>query len=142
MKIRMRRMKTGSPNTVMFQIPDNAIEWYKSLVKRGNAMGDWYDVTIALPKRTRSTGYKSQNHHLNGHCTQIAVQTGNEFDYVKMWVKCRAIDMGYPFETLKTGDRFPRSESLASVGDCAILIESAHMLAAELGIDLVESDDE
>ena len=141
MKIRMRRMKTGSHNSVMFSIPENAVEWYTKLVRKGVAMGDWYDVAITLPKRTRSTGEKSQSHHFNGHCQQIAMETGNEFDHVKMWCKMKAIDMGYPFETLPTGDRFPQSEAIASVGDCVILIETAHMVAADLGITLIESED-
>lgn len=140
MKIRMRRLKTGQRNHAMFEIPEPALEWYHKLIVKGNAMGDWYDVTIALPKRTRSTGDKSQSHHFNGHCQQIAMETGNEFDAVKMWCKYKAIDMGYPFQTLATGDRFPQSESIASVGDCVLLIESAHMLAADLDIRLVENE--
>lgn len=93
MKIRMRRLKTGPKNHAMFEIPESALEWYHKLIGKGNAMGDWYDVTIALPKRTRSTG-----------------------------------------------DRFPQSESIASVGDCVLLIESAHLLAADLDIRLVENE--
>jgi len=67
------------------------------------------------------------------------METGNDFDTVKIWIKTEAMGQGYPFETFK-GRTVPQSESKASVAECAILIEVAHRLAAELGIKLVEAE--
>lgn len=89
-------------------------------------------------RRTRTTGENSQNHHLNGHIQQIVTETGQPFDDVKLAVKFRACDMGYPFKTMSTGDRIPRSEPESSVVECGLLIEAAHIIAAELGINLYE----
>lgn len=103
-------------------------------------------VTIETPRKPRTTGENSQNHHVNGHIQQIAEQTGNAFDVVKLEVKCRAVGMGYPIATREDGtmvtDIHGRpagiSESESSAAECAVLIEAAHMLAAELGIILQE----
>ena len=48
-----------------------------------------------VPKR-RSTGPLSQNHHFNGHCAQVARETGNDFEDVKLGIKARAIKRGFP----------------------------------------------
>ena len=95
---------------------------------------------IAPPRKLRSTGERSQNHHLNGHIQQICVETGNDFAAVKAVVKQMAVSMGYPFRTFR-GMVVPYSESEASVQECAILIEAVHMLAAELGINLKETEE-
>ena len=96
-------------------------------------------ITINKERKPRTTGEYSQNHHLNGHIQQIAVETGNDFSAVKAVVKQMAVSMGYPFRTLK-GMVIPYSESEASTVECAILIEAAHMLAAEQGIILRETE--
>jgi hypothetical protein len=87
----------------------------------------------------RSTGPHSQSAHFNGHVQTIAVSTGNDFGTVKMWIKTEAISQGYPFETFR-GVAVPQSEALSSVAECAILIDVAHRLAAELNIKLVENE--
>jgi len=138
MKLRLHRIRTDSSHILSLDIPDEYQNWYAMLVRKGAKIGDWYDVDIALPRRHRTTGDKSQNHRLNGFIQQICVDTGNEFDMVKMLVKMRAISRGYPFVTLKTGDRFPKSESESSVQECAMLIEEVEQMAAEEGIALIE----
>ena len=116
--------------------------WEKSLEKHNG----YATVTIELPKRPRSTGYKSQNHHFNGDCQTIATETGNSFADVKKYVKQKAIDRGYPMLLDDSGnvklDLFGNvqgiSESDASVEECSLLIETAHQVAAEMGIVLDE----
>ena len=98
-------------------------------------------VTITRPFRARTTGEKSQNHAINGWCQQIAMETGNDFQAVKMYVKTRAIAQGYPFRTLPNGEPWPISESDSSTEQCAILIDVAHQVAAEWGVALIESED-
>ena len=95
-------------------------------------------VTLQPPKRPRTTGADSQNHHLNGHIMQICAETGNDYDAVKDAVKMLAVStMGYPYKTIG-GQIVPQRERDASVDECALLIEAAHVLAADLGIILQE----
>ena len=104
------------------------------------AQKDSLTIKIAPPRKLRSTGERSQNHHLNGHIQQICVETGNDFAAVKAVVKQMAVSMGYPFRTFR-GMVVPYSKAEASVQECAILIEAVHMLAAELGINLKETEE-
>lgn len=85
----------------------------------------------------RSTGPQSQNAHVNGHVQQISMATGQDFATVKAMVKIAAVDMGYPFVTYR-GQAIPKSEAEATIPECALLIDAAHMIAAELGIKLRE----
>ena len=99
---------------------------------------DYVLVTLQPPKRPRTTGQDSQNHHLNGHIMQICAETGNDYDAVKDAVKMLAVStMGYPYKTIG-GQIVPQRERDASVDECALLIEAAHVLAAELSIILQE----
>ena len=137
MKIRMKRI----PGGVNFEPPEDAKQYLVKLFDRGAKKGDVYDVEISLPRKIRSTGTNSQNAHFNGHCQQIAIETGNDFDDVKLGIKFRACDMGYPCKMTKSGDRIPQSESKSSTTECAILIEAAHVVAAELDIRLKEYEE-
>lgn len=100
--------------------------------------GDYVLVTMQPPKRPRTTGEGSQNHHLNGHILQICNETGNDYDSVKDAIKMIAVEnMGYPYKTI--GKRIvPLRERESSTDECAKLIEAAHLLAADLGIILQE----
>ena len=100
--------------------------------------GDYVLVTMQPPKRPRTTGKDSQNHHLNGHIMQICAETGNDYDAVKDAVKMLAVStMGYPYKTIG-GQIVPQRERDASTDECALLIEAAHVLAADLGVILQE----
>lgn len=95
-------------------------------------------VTLQPPKRPRTTGESSQNHHLNGHILQICNETGNDYDSVKDAIKMFAVEvMGYPYKTI-AGRVVPQRERECSTVECALLIEAAHVLAADLGIILQE----
>ena len=95
-------------------------------------------ITLQPPKRPRTTGPESQNHHLNGHIMQICAETGNDYETVKAAVKTLAVEaMGYPYKTIG-GQIVPQRERDASTDECAKLIEAAHVLAADLGIILQE----
>ena len=108
--------------------------------------GGFVSITIETPKKPRTTGDKSQSHHLNGHIQQIAEETGMPFEAVKLEVKHRGVSMGYPMLLKKNGevklDIWGRvmgiSEADSSTKDCAILIEVTHILAAEIGMILKE----
>jgi len=110
----------------------------RELVKCRDKHNDYVLVTIQPPKRPRTTGDGSQNHHLNGHIMQICAETGNDYDAVKNAVKMLAVEqMGYPYTDFH-GVITPKGESESSTDECAKLIEAAHILAADLGIILKE----
>lgn len=110
----------------------------RELRKCRDKHNDYVLVTLQPPKRPRTTGKDSQNHHLNGHIMQICAETGNDYDAVKDAIKMLAVStMGYPYKTIG-GQIVPQRERDASVDECALLIEAAHVLAADLGIILQE----
>ena len=99
---------------------------------------DYVLVTLQSPKKPRTTGEGSQNHHLNGHIMQICNETQNSYSAVKDEIKRIATEeMGYPYEEIN-GHIHPKGESDSSTDECALLIEAAHVLAADLGIILQE----
>lgn len=96
-------------------------------------------VTLQPPKRPRTTGEHSQNHHLNGHIMQICNETGNSYDAIKYCVKMLAVEeMSYPYEIID-GHIWPKGESESSTDECNLLIEAAHVWAAHHGIILIEA---
>ena len=95
-------------------------------------------VKIGYPRKPRTTGDKSQNHHLNGHIQQICQETGDEFDDVKMEIKRRAIKRGYPTRTDSFRNVIAESEGNASTVECGYLIEEAHDVAAFCNVKLRE----
>lgn len=108
------------------------------LTKCRDKYNDYVLVTMQPPKKPRTTGEGSQNHHLNGHIMQICNETQNSFNAVKNEVKRIAVEeMGYPYEEIN-GHIYPKGESDSSTDECALLIEAAHVLAADLGIILQE----
>ena len=110
----------------------------RELRKCRDKHNDYVLVTMQPPKKPRTTGKESQNHHLNGHIMQICAETGNDYDAVKDAVKMLAAStMGYPYKTIG-GQIVPQRERDASVDECALLIEAAHILAAQLSIILQE----
>ena len=103
--------------------------------KQGLREGQFVRLTAEIWRKKRSTGPWSQNHHFFGHCQQISESTGQDMPTVKAMAKIQAVDMGYPFITYK--DRIiPQSEADCSTVESTLLIEAAHMIAADLGIIL------
>ena len=110
----------------------------RELEKCRDKNNDYVLVTLQPPKRPRTTGEGSQNHHLNGHIMQICNETGNDYDTIKYCVKMMAVEqMGYPYKTI-AGHILPQPESQSSTDECAKLIEAAHVFAAQLSIILQE----
>ena len=101
----------------------------------------YYRIRIDRPRKARTTGDRSQNHHINGHCQQIAIETGNNFETVKTYCKEQAISEGYPYDEFG-GKMIPYSETRIDTVQAGVLIETIHRLAAELGIVLEEYPDE
>lgn len=99
---------------------------------------DYVQMTLKPPFSPRTTGPKSQNHHLNGHIMQICNATQNSYEAIKYCVKMLAVEeMGYPYEIID-GHIWPKGESDCDTAECAKLIEAAHVWAAHHGIILRE----
>ena len=110
----------------------------RELTKCRDKHNDYVLVTIQPPKKPRTTGDGSQNHHLNGHIMQICNVTGNSYEAIKYCVKMLAVEeMGYPYEIID-GHVWPKEERKSSTDECAKLIEAAHVWAAHHGIILKE----
>jgi hypothetical protein len=94
------------------------------------------------PRKGRSTGPFSANHHLNGHVAQIARATGNDYEDVKIGIKARAIKRGFPEPRIRrAGGRIYevwKSEADCDTVECSMLIDECHQVAAELNIRLIE----
>lgn len=124
-----------------FNLPDDAfvLATIKKLLTTCQAKDDDYVyLTLQRPKRARTTGAYSQNHHLNGHIMQICMHTGADYDAVKNKIKMIAVEMmGYPYTDF-CGVITPKPESESSTEECAKLIEASHILAADLEIILRE----
>ena len=143
---RIQRIKTGKRLVVSFEIPANREAEYAALILKGQP-SDKYDVTISTLRKKRSTGWKSQNHRVNGHCMQIANETGQPFDDVKLFVKRQAIARGLPLMvrpngdivySLSDGEPLPMSEADMDTVQCGYVIDEINILAGELGIILQE----
>ena len=100
--------------------------------------GRMYRVEMKEMRAGRSTGWQSQNHHINGHIQQLCEETGNSFSTVKEYMKEQAIDMGYPTETLPDGTVRPKSEAVIDTVQAGYLIDIIHRFAAEWGYILRE----
>ena len=147
MKLEIRqtkRIKTGSPDVFSCEIPARYVEVYKSIIR---ANPEQVSVTIGPAKKHRSTGPNSANAHFNGHVQQIAMQTRNTFEDVKLYVKRQAFAQGLPFlkrsdgsvvMSLSDGQPLPISESDMDNLQCGWCIDQCHILAADHGIVLVE----
>jgi len=110
----------------------------RELRKCRDKHNDYVLVTIQPPRKPRTTGEHSQNHHLNGHIMQICNETSNSYDAIKYCVKMLAVEeMGYPYEIID-GHIWPKAERESSTDECAKLIEAAHVWAAQHGIILQE----
>lgn len=152
---KVRRNKTGSKMQFCFEFntPEQASAFWSAALpherksEQTATQGAEYRIVIRKPKARRSTGKHSQNTHFHGHVQEIAQWTGNDFDDVKDYLKRRAIRQGYPIMmddkgevtvSMVDGEPLPIHERDASTEDAAILIEEAHILAAELGVTLTE----
>lgn len=130
----LKRIRTGDPSVISFELPERYLPAYRELIK---CHPDYLDVEIGPHRKPRTTGAYSQNKHINGHIQQIANETGNDFDTVKLYCKTEALALNYPFDTIN-GRVFPWSETRIDTIQAGYLIDSIHRLAAEMAILLIE----
>jgi len=129
---------TNGAHAILVEVP--AVEWPGQRVlldKSATKHNGYLTVSFDLPHRPRSTGFKSQNHHLFGHAAQIGKELG--YDRREMVYLIAEMTPEWPMVEFK-GKMVPRSESTISVEVAAAAIETAHRVAAENGIRLIEED--
>jgi len=138
------RVVTGDSTLISFRITPNWRAMYSELIRAEMAQikrGLIVKYRLVMDNsRRRSTGPGSANHHINGHCQQIAEFTGHDFEEVKMTAKWRCLKRGWGLKHTLDGDPFPKSESKASVEEACMLVEELHQMAAEIpGCVLIET---
>ena len=121
------------------RIPDEYRGTFKQLIKYCNEKrGGYMRLVLSPPFKHRTTGEKSQNHAINGFVQQIANETGEDFDVIKMHAKRMAIKRGYPVKVNIFGETVPLSETEIDTEQAGFLIEALHEIAAFLSITLRE----
>ena len=137
---RVKRLRSGSPYVMSFEVPKDRAEEWKALIKQGNEKtGDVYTLEVVPYEEKRSTGPYSQNHHINGHIQQLAAAQNVTCAVMKRYVKIRAAEMGYPSEVWRGVVEF-KSEAKATVEEARLLIDAAHLIASEYGLTLYEGE--
>ena len=136
-----RRLETNSKLYLAYELPEFARDFYWHMVDQHEEKGIHFErLKISKPMKPRTTGEKSQNHHINGHIQQLCVETGMDFDVLKYYFKKKAISRGYPFDTDPDGEAVPWSESRISTEQAGYLIDTIHQFADENDIYLKEDD--
>jgi hypothetical protein len=146
----IEKLAQGIKGKIGFQYPEAYQPQVENVIFKSYQNHNGYvGFEMFTPRRPRSTGEKSQNHHFNGHIQQICNETGNDFGQIKLYVKRVAMGMGYPpmvndkgelVYSLVDGEVLPQSEADSSVEECALLIEAAHIVASEAGVILIEDE--
>jgi len=120
-------------------IPDDYKQTFYDILKYCDGKrGGYMRLILSPPFKHRSTGEKSQNHHINGHVQQISNYTGEDFDIIKTEAKRKAIKRGYPIRVDLFGNTIPLSETEIDLEQAGFLIESLHEIADFLNIKLRE----
>ena len=126
-----------SPHIITINTPeslDETVDIFVNKLHGGPAviqMKKWYQA--------RTTGWKSQNHHINGHIAQISQELGIDFDTVKLYLKNKAIARGYPYDILDDCV-YPWSETRIDTLQAGFLIDEIHQFSAERDIKLIEEE--
>ena len=125
------------PGRLIVELPqtlDTPVKIFTDKLKGGPAviqLKKWY--------RSRTTGWKSQNHHIRGHEAQIARELGQDPDSIHDYMKREAIGRGYPYDLINE-IVIPWSESRIDTIQASLLIDEIHQFAAEYGINLIEEE--
>lgn len=126
-------------------------EWHQAVeefLQQQYMKGSVCHVEITRPKRSRSTGYRSQNSRFRGHCEDIARQLTDE-DGLEIYpahtiaeaLKRMATDEGYPWRISLDGKREPYSTAEVTLEEMKILLDVQQRFADESSLYLTEYDE-
>jgi hypothetical protein len=147
MEAKLKRIPTGRPDLISFELPADYKQEYAYLVKKAETTNDYWRVSLEPWRNKRSTGDHSQNHRLNGFIHQYCDYTGYLFEDVKLFVKRNAMALGLPAAldkngnivySITDGNVMPKSEKDMNTQECGWCIQVIELMAAELGITLHE----
>lgn len=63
-----KRIKTKNRLYMVYELPQFVRDYYWKMVRQAEEKGIFHDqLRISRPHKPRTTGDKSQNHHINGH---------------------------------------------------------------------------
>lgn len=134
-----KKINSGSPAAISFELPIPYRAIWEQMVEQSRS-GYWC-LKVTRPRKPRTTGPLSQNHHFRGHCRDIMEQTGNSMAAVATALKEHAVEFfGYPEDEV-FGKRKPRSEADLDTVEEGLLIDATHHFAAEWGYWLIEGDE-
>jgi len=141
-----KRLRYPDGIHLFYEIPQENRISYAFWMQQQDSKDIHFDkIVIRKPYKPRTTGDKSQNHHINGHIQQLCIYTGYDFDTLKYYFKKKAIRRGYPFDSLPiTGDRLvdgdpiPWSETRIDIDQAKFLIDEIHQFADENSFVLEE----
>ena len=112
------------------------------LEKANRKHAGYLNVKLDLPHRPRSTGWKSQNHHLRGHARQLCGYTGFNMSEMMQIIKEDTPSWPVDFKVIRGKRRMIyASEADISMEVASDGIEMCHVYAAENGWILKESDE-
>jgi len=147
MEAKLKRIPTGRPDLISFELPADYKQEYAYLVKKAETTNDYWRASLEPWRNKRSTGAHSQNSHFNGHIQQIVEYTGDDFAVMKRYIKRYCFGQGLRMKTgaegkilysFTDGEPIPISEADMTTQECSWCIEACHLIAAELGIILRE----
>jgi hypothetical protein len=125
-----------------FNPPPGYEEEYRSVASEAMNLCDGMVLVTVVPKPRGRT--VKENSYLHLLIKRMASVSGIGLDSVKEYVKSRAVAIGYPPKTdekggpIRTegGDVLGKDSHLATVEECALLIEACHIVAGEWGFTL------
>jgi hypothetical protein len=139
------RLKINIDHLIAIEIdgaarPELVEEAFK-LVKEHNGFCSY---KFGRPYQPRTTGYRSQNARIHGHCKDIAMQAQDgrwkDTETVKLLMEYLAIERGYPHYKYK-GRIIPKRTSQINSYEASILCETIQQFADEHNFYLTEYDD-
>jgi hypothetical protein len=137
------RIIYGTAHELTIEIPELCRDAWLTLARKPNVKkSKQMYVKLGVPRKPRTTGWRSQNKHIHGHAQQIAEYTGDYKEDVIAEAKRRAVTRGYPTRENSFGHIVPISESDISTVEAGHLIEELHMIASDLNVRLKEHTDE
>ena len=108
-----------------------------------------YTVAVTLYRKPRSTGPRSQNSRLYGHCSNIAEQVVNPdgrptytVDEIKQAMMRMAVDEGYPTHLSADGVEVPLPTRHSTMGQLDVVLKVIQRYADIHGFYLTEIDEE
>ncbi len=148
----VKLLRTGRMDQIAFDLPKGYQAAVWGLVQKAEKKGDYLQVRLGLPQRPRSTGFRSQNSRLHGHCENLAEQIVDvdpdsgvpiyTAEEIKEAMKRMSVVSGYPTRMSVDGREEPLPTRYSSQEQMQIVLDVINRFADEHNYWLVEIDEE